>query len=252
MKKLALFLSLALLLSGCVVIVQPADTATPKDTVPFTTTPVQTTVPTTTAPPETTAPVTTALPETTVPIATSPVITDFTEYEALLTPQGEERNWLFFATGCVFEKPQDLDLCVLFYTGLEQGSWESISEESAKFLVDNGFWRDMDIQVMHAGSLDAVLEFNFGVLLEDVTIPSEWRYLEKEDVYCSNHNDVMVPCTPTITAVTDDGTTIVIHYTVDFFYNSRTQEYLDKTDLVMTLERSGNELILCRSNVIAP
>lgn len=231
MKRLAFLIALILCLSACAELPPPADTAPPRPT-------------DATVPAETTLPI-----ETTVP--TEPVITDFSEYEAILAPNGNERNWLFFAMGCVFETPQDIDLNYLFYLGLDHGSWDAVSPESEQYLIDNGFWREMDLQPMPATELDGILRANFGVGLDDVTIPDEWLYLQNEDFYCSNHNDAYFPSPFTITAVEDDGVNIRIYYNIEGYFNLETEEFLDCAELVLCLERMENGTIHAVSNIIA-
>lgn len=222
MKQLALILALVLLLAACAELPPPAETAPPQ----------------TAAPTETTSPA---------------VITDFSPYEALLDPNGEERNWLFFAMGCVFETPAELPLDYLFYLGLNHGSWDAISPESEEYLIEQGFWREMDLQPMPAAELDAILLQNFGVSLSDCTIPQSWRYLEAEDFYCSNNNDAYAPSPFTITAVEDDGKTIHIHYHVsDLFYNTKTEEFMDNADMIYGLERREDGSYRAVFNVPAP
>lgn len=222
MKRLALLLALILCLSACMEVPSPAETAPPSET---------------TIPAETTAPA---------------VITDFSAYEALLNPNGEERNWLFFALGSVFERPEEIDLNYLFYLGLGHGSWDRISPESEQYLIDGGFWREMDLQPMPAAELDGILQANFGITLSDCTIPDEWCYLEKEDFYCSNHNDAYFPSPAEITAVEDDGVMIRIYYHADFVYNTKTDEYLDDADMVLCLERQADGSIHAISHLPAP
>ena len=222
MKRLALILALVLLLAACAELPPPAETA-----------PSLTTVPT-----ETTSPA---------------VVTDFSEYEALLDPNGDGRNWLFLAMGCVFETPKDIPLDYLFYLGLDHGSWDSISPESEEYLIEQGFLREMDLQPMPAAELDEILRSNFGVALSDCTIPQSWCYLETEDFYCSNNNDAFFPSPFTITAVEDDGKTVRIHYHVDdYFYNTATGEFLENADMIYSLERQEDGTYHAVFNIPAP
>ncbi len=240
MKRTVLTLALILVISllcGCVKTPPPATTAPPL--------PAETT-----APPETTAPAETTLPPETTEPAES--LTDFTEYEALLDFTAEP-NWLSRAAGCIFEKPEDVDLYFMFYLGVEHpGSWSDISPESEQSLIDQGFWRDLDLQLMPAAKLEEALQATFGIGLDDVTIPESWGYIEAEDAYCSNHSDAYFPGIPVISAVEDDGSTVTIHYTIDGYYNTATEEFLDSAELVMTLNRLEDGTIHAVSNVLAP
>lgn len=246
MKRLALLLALILCLSACAELPPPADTAPPRPA--ETTAPVETTQPPeTTFPPETTIPV-----ETTLPTETTEPQNDFTEYETLLDFAAEP-NWLARSLGCIFEKPEDIDLYYLFYLGVEHpGSWDDIAPESEDFLISQGFMRDMDLQIMPVEKMDAILRDTFGIELKDVAMPREWCYIEAEDAYCSNHSDAYFPGVPNITAVEDDGETIMIHYTIDGFWLPGSEEFLDTAHLVLTLVRQEGGAIHAVSNVLAP
>ena len=231
MKRLALVLALVLMLCGCAEIPPPAETAPPR-------------------PPETTVPSETTLPpETTLP---AEELSDFSEYAALLDFTAQP-NWLSRSLGSVFEKPEDIDLYYLFYLGVEHpGSWDDISSESRDFLVEQGFMEEFDLQIMPVEKMDAILRDTFGIELKDVAMPREWRYIEAEDAYCSNHSDAYFPGVPNITAVEDDGETIVIHYTIDGYWIPDTGEFLDSAELVLTLKRLEGGTIHAVSNVLAP
>lgn len=242
MKRLALVLAIVLILSACAEIPPPADTAPPQ-----TTAPAETAAPTvTTAPVETNTPV-----ETTVPVeTTTPAVRDFAEYEAVLSLSAQP-NWLARAVGCVFEKPEDINLNYLFYLGVgHSGSWDDISAESRQSLVDQGFLTEFDLQIMPAYKLEEILQSTFDISLKDVTIPESWGYIEAEDAYCSNHSDAFVPENFTIKNVTEspDGT-VDIHYFCESYYNTATDEFLYSVDLVMTLQvtKDGYQAI---SNVL--
>lgn len=235
MKRTALFLALALVISllcGCVVTPPPATTAPPRPSVPVeTTTPVKTTAP----------------PETNEPAAVEP----FAEYEALLAYTHPEHNWLWNALGCTFESPEQIDLYYLFYGSFNNYSWDAISAESEAYLIEQGFVREFGMQARPAAELDAVLQSTFGISLSDVTIPADWIYLEKEDMYCTNHNDAYGVVGHTITAVEDDGKTIVIHYTVpDHHFDPATGSQVS-ADFVITLNRTKNGTVQAVSNVPA-
>ena len=179
-------------------------------------------------------------------------ITDFSEYAALLDFSAEP-NWLARSLGCLFEKPEDIDLYYLFYLGVEHpGSWDDIAPESEDFLISQGFMRDMDLQIMPVEKMDAILRDTFGIELKDVAMPREWRYIEAEDAYCSNHSDAYFPGVPNITAVEDDSQTIVIHYTIDGYWLPGSEDFLDSAELVLTLKRLEGGTIHAVSNVLAP
>ena len=230
MKKFALLLALMLLLTACNQVPPPAETAPPQTTEPVV---------------EITARVET-IPETTVP----PVITDFTPYEALISYDAQP-NWLARALGCLFESPTEIDMNYMFYLGVDHpGSWNEISAESRQTLVDLGFWEDMDIQIMPSGLLEEALRTTFGIGLSDVSIPDNWGYIESEDAYCSNHNDAFFPGVPTITAVEDDGYFITIRYTIEGYWLTATDEFMETAPLVLSLVRNEDGTIHAVSNLL--
>ena len=230
MKKFALLLALMLLLSACNQVPPPAETAPPQTTEPVV---------------EITARVET-IPETTTP----PVITDFTPYEALISYDAQP-NWLARALGCLYESPTEIDLNYMFYLGVDHpGSWNEISAESRQTLVDLGFWEDMDIQIMPSGLLEEALRTTFGIGLSDVNIPDNWAYIESEDAYCSNHNDAFFPGVPTITAVEDDGHFITIRYTIEGYWLTATDEFMETAPLVLSLVRNEDGTIHAVSNLL--
>lgn len=234
MKQFALILALALLLSGCVKIPPPADTAPPQAT----------------APAESTAPMETTIPvETTAPAVVAMTI----EEAAALLDFSAEPNWLARSLGCIYEKPENIDLYYLFYLGVEHpGSWDDIAPESEKFLLDQGFMREMDLQIMPVEKMEDALRDTFDIELKDVAMPAEWRYIEAEDAYCSNHNDAYFPGVPNITAVEDDGVNVWIHYTIDGFWNPSTDAFLDTANLILGLERQKDGSFHALFNVLAP
>ena len=227
MKRLVLSLALVLLFSAC-----------------------------TQTPPETSAPAETTLPaESTVPAeSTSPAVSDsYDEWYALLAYPDEGFNWLRSAMGCVFEKSSEIDLEYLFYGGFRDGSWDKLSPESEQYLIGQGFWREMDIQPMPVSQIEEVLNSTFGISLADCSIPEGWAYVEKEDLYCSNHNDAYYMGNFTITAVEDGGRTVHIHYTVeDSYYNTATGEFLDSPSLILGLVRQEDGSYQAAFNVPAP
>ena len=234
MKCFALLLALMLLLPACAEVPPPATTAPPPTTVPS----------------EPASPTVITLP----PETTSPAASDtFDEWYALLSYPDEGFNWIRSAMGCVFEKASDIDLEYLFYGGFREGNWDAVSPETEQQLLDRGFWREMDLQPMPAARIEGVLNDTFGISLSDCTIPQGWAYVEKEDLYCSNHNDAYYAGDFTITAVEDDGKTVHIHYNIaDSYYNTATGEFLDNPSLILGLVRQENGSYQAAFNVIAP
>lgn len=190
-------------------------------------------------------------PATTAPAESAPVIqTDFSEYVALLDISAEP-NWLVRSLGCLYEKPEDIDLYYMFYLGVgHPGSWEDISPESRQSLIDQGFMDEFDLQLMPVHKLEEALQSTFGIGLADVTIPEYWGYIEAEDAYCSNHSDAFFPGVPTITAVEDDGVNIRIHYTMEGYWIPDSEDFLDTANLILTLVRKDDGTIHAVSNLL--
>ena len=231
MKRVALLLALVLMLCACAKTPPPATTAPPLPTEPVeTTAPVETTVP----------------PETTAPTVSDP----FVEYYALLEYTWPDTNWLHNAMGCIFESPDEIDLEYLFYAGFRLGSWDLLSPESEAQLIEQGFWREMDIQPMPVEQLEQVLQDNFGTSLSDCTIPEGWIYVEKEDMYCSNHNDAYGITDFTITAVNEHTDGLVeLHYRLPSYYDTRTGEFLDNMNMILSFRKQEDGSIRILSNV---
>ena len=192
-------------------------------------------------------------PETTAPAESAPVIvTDFSEYVDLLDISANP-NWLARSLGCLYEKPEDIDLYYMFYLGVGYpGSWNEISEESRQSLVDQGFYPEFDLQIMPAEKLEEALQETFGIGLADVTIPKYWGYIEAEDAYCSNHSDAYFPGVPVITSVQDNGDTVHIHYTIDGFWDIAAEDFLDTAHLILGLKRLEDGSLRAQFNVLAP
>lgn len=192
--------------------------------------------------------------ETTVPQTTAaePALKDFSEYEELISNNGDDRNWITAAMGCVFEAPQEIDLNFMFYLGTGFGGWSDISPESEQYLIGHGFIREMDLQVMPAGDINDILLATFGISIADVVIPQKWLYIQAEDAYCSNHNDAYHIGRVSITDVIEsEDSTVTIYYTVDTYYNCKTDEFLDHPCLALTLQKSvDGQWLICSNTVV--
>lgn len=202
-----------------------------------------------TAAPEETMPVEVTVPATepaTAP-ATVPAAQQLPDPESLFGWDGE---WICnMAAGQAYERPEDVDLNSLFYGGVgDYGSWGSISESEQALLEREGFWREMDIQIMPGAILEEQLQRYFGVGLRDVRIPDSWAYSPETDTYYSNHNDAL-GCGVTVTGRDDltDGR-VVLHLTVDAVQVG--EEWYWDASMDMTL-RPGDGVWQMVSNVFA-
>ena len=190
-----------------------------------------------------TVPFPTNAPEETM--VTSLELQDLSQFQSMLNYGENTENWIPFALGCIFESPQDIDLDFMFYQGIGNLGWHSICKESEQELIAAGFMREMDLQVMPVDSLESVLKATFGITLAETSIPDSWYYLSAENAYCTNNNDAYFVGHVTVTSATEysDGTTVV-HYNVGSYYNTKTCEFYDCANLILTLkDQSGCWLV---------
>ena len=183
-------------------------------------------------------------------VVTSIELQDLSQFQSMLNYSEDTENWIPFALGCIFESPQDIDLDFMFYRGIDNLDWHSIGKESEQELIDAGFMREMDLQVMPVDSLESILQATFGITLAETRIPDSWYYLSAEDAYCTNNNDAYFVGNVTVTSATrySDGTTDV-YYNVGSYYNTKTCEFYDCANLILTL-KDQNGCWLVHSNLV--
>ena len=164
---------------------------------------------------------------------------DFARYYELFNASDEERNWYHAALGCLFSRPEDIDLNFMFYLGTDGGSWNELSEQSRQYLISKEFMWEMDLQVMPVPVIDEILMNTLGISINDASIPEEWEYIEYEHAYCSNHNDAYFPEPINITAVTEySNGTVEIFYSVDYFYDTSNDRLYENPSMVLKLNRT--------------
>ena len=178
-------------------------------------------------------------------------VDDFSPYYQLFDASGEERNWYHAALGCLFSSPEEIQLNMMFYLGVNGGGWLDISQESRNYLISKEFMIDMDLQVMPSEILDEIIESTFGMHLSDIPIPSEWAYISVEDAYCSNHNDAYFPGPFTITHIIEYSNGIIdITYTTDAIYDIVNDQFLTSPTLSLRLHKSQDGNFHIISNTI--
>ena len=214
---------LALLLLGCA--------AVPAETEPVTT-PVLTQPPT--DPPTD--------PPTQAPTEPEP------DYGTLFCGGGE---WMYnLAAGHPFSRPEEVSLYHIFYNGVGyEGSWGSLSEADRELLRQEGFWDEIDIQIMPAGWLEEMLRRYFGVGLDDVRIPDEWAYSAASDMYFSNHNDAYGQSVTVMGHERLPDGTVVRHLMVDVVGDGEDWVWDAAMDMTLRPGEDGYQMI---SNVWAP
>lgn len=175
---------------------------------------------------------------------------DRSEYEVLLGLNGEQQGWIGAAVGCLFEKPEDIDLFYLFYMGIGNKGWQDISDESAQLLIEQGFTTDCTLHVMPVEELEIIMQDNFGISFSDCDIPKGWVYIPQEDAYCTNLSDAFLMRASEIVSVRESEDGIVsISYIVNGFYNTQTEEFYDSAALELSLKRKSDGWVIL-SNVL--
>lgn len=211
-------------------------------------------IPETTVPAQTKAPTT----ETTAPLETEPVAEtepDYSDYYALLdASQGP--NWFHDAMGCVFAGPENIDLYYFFYSGIPGASWDTVSEETAAWLVNQGFNKNMDLQVRPVDQTEEVMQTIFGISLSDVKsgIPSEWVYDEATDAYYTNKNDDWGIGSFEITWVEErsDGSVQIFYHTDSGAAISATGETFIGEPMMLMLQRLDDGSYRILGNMVVP
>lgn len=197
--------------------------------------------------------------ETEPPIGYDPEM--IAKYQNLLAWDYNPGYWR--ALGVVFESPQDAPLYFLFYNGASlpsTGSWADLDAAQRDFLLGQGFLTEMDLQILPAEAVEAVLQRLFGVGLADVTIPAEWVYNPDTDCYYTNHNDAWLG-TGTVTGYQQmpDGT-VKLYYIADCVYDDpalpgscdfEAGEYYFDAEMILTLRPMDDGRWQILSNVFA-
>ena len=187
---------------------------------------------------------------------TDPVKID--EYQQLLS--AENNYWYNRILGCTFEDPKDISLEYLFYNGLPAEPSESqdsdptglnpYTDSEMAFLKafaqdkfgDEVVWTNN--HKLRREAVNEVLVTYLGVTLEDVTIPESWRYFDETDAYYDIHTDAILLRNFRVIHVQeyDDGK-VEIFWTVDFHYNTMTENYETEAEMLLTLMKVDDHFI---------
>lgn len=200
--------------------------------------PQDTTSPTT----EPTEPPTEPSIEPTKPTELNPEITKFQE---LLTY--ENGYWYWRAMGCVFEKPEDIDMSQLCYVGMENGQHSStFTDNEIAFLKtqnigiagDESAWSNA--HKLPREELNSVLQNHFGISLDVVTIPESWVYYSETDAYYDVRYDAYGLAGYTVTDVVLEDGLVYVYWTAPFGLRDTRKEdelkFLENAQMVMVLE----------------
>lgn len=180
---------------------------------------------------------------------TDPVKID--EYQQLLS--AENNYWYNRILGCTFQEPKDISLEHLFYNGLkpeDRTASADFTAEEVAFLKDalkDTFWGEdgwVNGHKLPAAKVADVLQTYLGVSLEDVTIPEKWIYFADTDAYYVVKTDGFSAGNFKVIHVQeyDDGK-VEIFWTVDFHYNTMTEDYETEAEMLLTLMKVDDHFI---------
>lgn len=185
--------------------------------------------------------------------------TDEEYFRELLTSQNG--YWYWRAMGCVFEKPEDIDMTLLCYGGMEKRIlYSTFTDDEIAFLKtqnlgiagDDSAWSNA--HKLPRQELDAALQAYFGVTLDDVTIPTVWVYYSETDAYYHVKYDSygLVGYTVTDVVYHEDGT-ISVYWFVPFgLWDTRNQAdttFLSDVDMLLTLKTNDDGTYTVLSNL---
>lgn len=154
-------------------------------------------------------------------------------------------SWYSLATTSCYMTPEEVDLSLLFYNGVNR---EQVTLTDAEKQYLSNTWLgsmigELEFDRMKADDMDDVLEYHFGISLEDSGKRGTqgWVYWDKTDSYYNAHNDSL-----------DHGIEIRGIYIrdgglVDVYYLSDMAQYGQQEYYVMTLQLIGNRFVI-RSN----
>jgi len=172
----------------------------------------------------------------------------------------ENGFWYWRAMGCIFEKPQDIDMSLLCYLGMENSQHSStFTDAEIAFLKtqdlgvpgDDSAWSNA--HKLPRQELNSVLQDHFGITLDDVTIPRGWVYFYETDAYYDVRYDAYGVVRQTVTDVqTDENGLIHIYWTAEFITDSRYEEHalLIRPQMVMVLQEKDDGSYLVMSNTV--
>lgn len=231
MKKvvsiLSVFLALTVLLCACAG--EPEPTAAPT-VAPATTPTTHPTTPPTTEPPTTEPPTEPPTEEPTEARA------DIEYFQQLLKyTDGAGKDGYNAALNCTFEKPEDLDLGLFFWSHFETGeNWEDLSDVEIAYLNSKGLSSVFDLSKYSAETMEAVLQEYFGLPLSAFQDPP-MVYYEETNCYYTTGTSPLISYLFEVTEVEYGEEGIVkVYYLFDPQY-----EFMGK--YVLTLQEKTGE-----------
>lgn len=154
-------------------------------------------------------------------------------------------SWYSLATTSCYMTPEEVDLSLLFYNGINR---EQVTLTDAEKQYLSNTWLgsmigELEFDRMKADDMDDVLQYHFGIKLDDTIKRGTqgWVYWDKTDSYYNAHNDCL-----------DHGIEIRGIYIrdgglVDVYYLSDMAQYGQQEYYVITLQLIGNRFVI-RSN----
>lgn len=164
--------------------------------------------------------------------------------------------WYWRIAGCVFDGPTEIDMRLMFYTGMEEHmDWDDLTEAEQQFLLNQpnsstggAFFGDPDR--LPAEEMNTVLQDYLGITLSDVKIPSSWDYFDQTDAYYRSGTDAYGVGT-SVTEVRQDGPFVYVYYTsatpID---DPQGLGSFNDPQMVMTLEEKADGGYYVRSNQV--
>ncbi len=191
---------------------------------------------------------------TTEPIGENPEIARFQELLSY-----ENGYWYWRAMGCVFDKPENIDMSLLCYIGMKEEQLPStFTDDEIAFLKtrfigtsgDDSPWSNA--HKLPRAELEAVMQTYFGLSLEDVDTP--WIYYSETDAYYHVKYDGYGLHGYTVTdVVTNSDGLIYIYWTIPYgLWDTRHGDelvFLENPQMVMVLEENEDGGFLIRSNL---
>lgn len=177
--------------------------------------------------------------------ADSPKSGDTERLQTLLNSDGG--YWYWRILGCTFADPREISLSHLFCSGLPESQRQSSStytEEEVEFLKEmaknspyaqeDAWTKALKIPREYVAFL---LDKCFGLTMEDVTAPKDWRYFTETDAYYFLPEDSYGVSGHNVTEVKETGEGIIqVYWTAPALYNTLTGEMMENPNMVLTLQ----------------
>ena len=169
--------------------------------------------------------------------------------------------WYNRILGCTFAEAKDISLEHLFYNGMapeERTSSAEFTDDEVNFLknaLKDTMWGEenwTNAHKMPAAQVKDVLNTYLGVSLEEMRLPENWLYFADTDAYyCVKTDGFSVGNYREIHVKEYDDGTVEIFWTVDFRYDTVTEDYENDAEMLLTL-RQVEDRYVAVSNIPLP